>query len=104
MALARPHMTRVEQYNAQLRRLHSLIELRDEHNWNREQVGEALALGDEPSPFSLHRIGMRIEICVATGILTDILTSAFEAVIQSQATPEFLAKWDELIANAGIIG
>lgn len=56
--LFRPHITRVERYEATLGRLHRIIELRDKHNWSREQVGKAVTLGDEPHPFSLHHLGV----------------------------------------------
>ncbi|KAJ3537364.1 hypothetical protein NM688_g6701 [Phlebia brevispora] len=81
----RPYMTRSERYKNALKMVHHIHELTDVHAWSHREFIKAIGLIDDSSPMVLH-------------------IQAFEPVLFSQATPEFLTKYGDLIAHRGIIG
>ncbi|KAK7024780.1 acyl-coenzyme A oxidase [Favolaschia claudopus] len=62
-----------------------LYELKEIHKWSREDEGTALSVLDDSLPISMSNF-------------------PFEPVFRLQASPELLAKYDQLIAHKGIIG
>ncbi|KAI0341183.1 acyl-CoA oxidase [Trametopsis cervina] len=79
------YMSRPERYKNVLRMIHRVHELQDKHKWSQAQFKKAISLLDETHPYTLHQI-------------------AFEPVFTSQASPELLEQYGDLVANAGIIG
>lgn len=79
------YMTRTQRYERGLRMIHRVLQFKDEHGWNAEEEAKAFFYLEEGLPIGLHQ-------------------TAFEPVVNSQGSPELLAKYGKLIANRGIFG
>ncbi|KAI0369512.1 acyl-CoA oxidase [Pilatotrama ljubarskyi] len=81
----RSFLSRTELYTRALAMTKRLYELKDEHGWSTEEATFAARIMDEPLPIYLHN-------------------AAFEPVLLSQGSPELKEKYQELVAQRGIVG
>ncbi|KAI0354185.1 acyl-CoA oxidase [Trametes cingulata] len=81
----RSFLGRTELYTRALAMTKRIYELKDKHGWSTEEATFAARIIDEPLPIYLHN-------------------AAFEPVLLSQGSPEVKEKYQELVAQRGIIG